>query len=353
MNRIHTRSMGFALVVVAFGATAIGSCAHAPSTSGGWSATSAKLFALTQVSDVDDLAAGRDGRMWFLLPEAKAVGAVDKDGNIEMYQYPENIDAAGQQIAAGPDGALWFTQVNPHVPVDSGPDMIGRITTKGDWAEYPIASWDALPQGIVAGPDGAMWFAERHANAIGRITMAGKIKEYALPHDGSGPTGIALGRDRKLWFTETDGDRIGSIDPVTGAIDEFVMPVAKSKPGPIAVDLAGEDVGVIELATHRLVLFDTAKHVFKDTSVASPVALATGPNSAIWFIDTSGHVGIEPGWSSAAPKTSLDAASQDEIPTTIAIEPHTGYVWFAVRKGPTFAYAGTGAVGFVEVRHVR
>lgn len=342
-----------ARLVWATAALVIAGCAHAPMVSGGWSATPAKVFALTQVSDVDDLAAGSDGRMWFLLPEAKAVGAVDDDGDIEMFQYPSNIDAIGQRIAAGPDGALWFTQANPHVPVDSGPDMIGRITTKGAWAEYPIASWDALPQGIVAGPDGAMWFAERHADAIGRITMAGRIKEFPLPHGGSGPTGIALGRDRKLWFTETDGDRIGSIDPDSGTIAEYPMAVAKSKPGPIAADLAGDDVGIIELATHRLVLFDTAKHVFKDTSAASLVALATGPNGAIWFIDSSGRVGIQPGWSSAAPATSLDVASHDDVPTTLAVEPHGGYVWFAVRKGPTFAYAGTGAVGFVQVRPVR
>jgi len=308
-----------------------------------------KVFPLTQISTVNNLALGSDGRMWFTLPLAKAIGAVDSGGNIEMYQNPENIDAEGERIAAGPDGTLWFTQVNPHVPVDSGPDMIGRITTKGVWSEYPIASWDALPGGIVAGPDGAMWFAERHANAIGRITKAGKIAEYPLPHAGGGPTEIVLGRDRKLWFTETDGDRIGCIDPATDRITDYTMPAAKSKPGPIAVDLTGEDVGVVEFASHRLVLFDTIKHVFKDTSVQAPVALTTGPNGAIWFIDANGDVGFQPARSYGRP-TLISVSTQDALPTAIALGLHDE-LWFAVRKGPTFAYAGTGAVGYLERGH--
>lgn len=342
MNRAISTSYCIVAVLLA------ASCAHATSI-GGLTVSEAKMFALTQVSEVDDLAVGSDGRMWFLLPAAKAVGAVDRDGNIEMYQYPINIDAVGQQIASGPDGALWFTQVDPHAPVDSGPDMIGRLTTKGAWAEYPIASWDSLPQGIVAGPDGAMWFAERHANAIGRITMSGKIKEYPLPHAGSGPTGIALGRDRTLWFTETDGNRIGDIDPATGEIVEYSLPVAKSKPGPIAADLNADDVAIIELATHRLVSFDTVKHTFEETAVEQPIALAPGPwHGELSFIDASGRIGF---WSKPGTRSDplFDVASKDEAPSAIAVDPHGDLIWFAVRKGPTFAYAATGGVGYVTV----
>jgi len=332
----------FVLVLPSLAAAA---CANSSTVSDGYF-TAPKVFPLTQISTVNNLALASDGRMWFTLPLAKAIAAVDSSGNVEMYQNPENIDAEGERIAAGPDGALWFTQVNPHVPVDSGPDMIGRITTKGVWSEYPIASWDALPEGIVAGPDGAMWFAERHSNAIGRITKAGKIVEYPLPHAGSGPTEIVVGRDRKLWFTETDGNRIGCIDPATDGIIDYAMPVAKSKPGPIAVDRTGEEVGVVALASHRLVLFDTVKHIFKDTSAQAPVALTTGSNGAIWFIDANGNVGFQPGWSDRHPIL-INVATQDALPTAVALGPRDE-LWFAVRKGPTFAYAGTGAVGYLE-----
>ena len=70
-------------------------------------------------------------------------------------------------IAAGPDGALWFT--------NHGNNSIGRITTAGAVTTYTDPSI-SLPWGIAAGPDGALWFTEffgfsgGHMNSIGRIT---------------------------------------------------------------------------------------------------------------------------------------------------------------------------------------
>src|SRR4029077_20274775 len=123
-GRRIVRALGFAALAFALLAGAAAwSCAsgaHNPQ---------AQVFALTQISRVNGLAPGPDGRMWFTLSDAKAVGAVDLHGNVELFQNATNIDADGQHLAAGPDGALWITQVNPHMPVDSGPDMIGRITT--------------------------------------------------------------------------------------------------------------------------------------------------------------------------------------------------------------------------------
>ncbi len=70
-------------------------------------------------------------------------------------------------IAAGPDGALWFTLPGPRV------DKIGRITTAGVITEFTIPTippYGSLPTAIAAGPDGALWFTESSANKIGRIT---------------------------------------------------------------------------------------------------------------------------------------------------------------------------------------
>ena len=69
------------------------------------------------------------------------------------------------EIAAGPDGALWFTNY--------GNGSIGRITTAGAVTNFTDPSI-SLPYGIAAGPDGALWFTDffngGHSNSIGRIT---------------------------------------------------------------------------------------------------------------------------------------------------------------------------------------
>ena len=55
-----------------------------------------------------------------------------------------------------------------------------RLGVDGEVTEYPLPT-PAPPTGIAAGPDGALWFTEPAANRIGRITTAGDITEFALP----------------------------------------------------------------------------------------------------------------------------------------------------------------------------
>ena len=76
------------------------------------------------------------------------------------------------QIAAGPDGALWFTE---------GANNIGRITTSGVFTEYPIPTADSALIGIAAGVDGALWFVEQIGNKIGRITTSGWSPNTRFP----------------------------------------------------------------------------------------------------------------------------------------------------------------------------
>ena len=87
-------------------------------------------------------------------------------------------------ITAGPDGALWFTGI---------PGEIGRITTAGVVTEFALpavpppagsspgtASTPAMPTAIAAGPDGALWFTGVPGE-VGRISTTGVVTEFAVP----------------------------------------------------------------------------------------------------------------------------------------------------------------------------
>ena len=82
----------------------------------------------------------------------------------------DNSDTVG--ITGGPDGALWFAE--------SAGNSIGRITTSGLIAEFPLPTPHSIPRLLTLGADGAMWFTER-ADRIGRITMSGAIAEFIVP----------------------------------------------------------------------------------------------------------------------------------------------------------------------------
>ena len=140
-------------------------------------------------------------------------------------------------------------------------------------AAQRIIEFDAhsIPFGIAAGPDGALWFTEVSATAIGRITLAGDVTEFLVPtgncasssasrpgrtarcgspkgrqqdrahhhrgehhgirrpHVHSGPSGITAGPDGALWFTEPDGNKIGRIT-TAGVVTEFTVPTTGSNP---------------------------------------------------------------------------------------------------------------------------
>src|SRR6516225_10961637 len=86
--------------------------------------------------------------------------------------------------------------------------------------EFPLPAHGILPPSgsanqIVAGPDGNLWFTENDtvSNAIGRITPSGQITEFKIPTPGGNPFGITVGPAGNLWFTENFGDKIGRITP--------------------------------------------------------------------------------------------------------------------------------------------
>ena len=83
-------------------------------------------------------------------------------------------------ITAGPDGAVWFTEIIPNAQNGNVTitGKIGRITPAGQISEFPLSS-NSYARGITAGPDGNLWFTE--PGKIGRITSLATISEFPLP----------------------------------------------------------------------------------------------------------------------------------------------------------------------------
>ena len=75
-------------------------------------------------------------------------------------------------ISLGPDGNVWFTEVG----ITGNGSGIGRITPGGTITEFTGAGSPGItpglgsPGGITAGPDGALWFTEIAGDKIGRMT---------------------------------------------------------------------------------------------------------------------------------------------------------------------------------------
>ena len=176
--------------------------------------TSGHVTLYSVTARTSDITAGPDGALWFTELQTSQIGRITTHGKVTMFSH--GITSAPYSITAGPDGALWFTE-----PAGG---RIGRITTNGRVTEYSKGITPTEePYDITSGPDGALWFTEYeehgssyqiHASKIGRITTTGAISEYSRHlNPGSAPTTITTGPDKKLWFVETTADRTGRLRP--------------------------------------------------------------------------------------------------------------------------------------------
>jgi virginiamycin B lyase len=173
------------------------------------------------------IAAGPDGAMWFTEESGDKIGRITTTGTITEYPTP-TANSAPSGIAAGPDGALWFTEEGSCIIGSRcslvGPSQIGRITTSGVITEYPTPSPNSQPFDIVAGPDGAMWFAE--LNAIGRISVPASnivLAASVLPESRSAQVGATATAFATLINGGTDTAIDCTIAPLTVIPATFVF----------------------------------------------------------------------------------------------------------------------------------
>jgi streptogramin lyase len=164
------------------------------------------------------IALGPDGNFWIAdegleleEPTIGQIGRITPDGAVTRFAVPtpvENFRPTG--IAAGPDGALWFT--------GSGVG-VGRIDTSGSITEFPLPLFGERDT-ITAGPDGNLWFGNSGPSSadgsVDRLTPDGHLTTYAVPY---GSRGISVGPDGNIWFTEWAGHAIGRITPGSPGIE--------------------------------------------------------------------------------------------------------------------------------------
>lgn len=159
---------------------------------------------------VRSLAIGPEGAAWLARADRDAaeLESVTPTGTVTRVPLVAGSDPSS--ITAGPDGALWFTE--------EAAGKVGRIMPTGEVRLFALG-----PRVIVAGSEGALWFSEngkrrhgwRSSARIGRITTSGKVAQFPIPF-GRGTEKLAADPRGRVWFSTEKGE-ISSIAP-SGAI---------------------------------------------------------------------------------------------------------------------------------------
>src|SRR5712691_3105111 len=256
----------------------------AVATSSAWAAPIAghfKEFPIpTANSEPRRIAAGPDGALWFTEFRASKIGRITTSGAIT--EFPVAGSTFPFDITAGPDGRMWFTESE---------SLIGAVNpANGHIRQFLLPGTDTDAVGITAGPDGALWFTVSPGlgapeGAIGRITTTGKITEFSLP-SGSSPFGITTGPDGALWFTEPGNGVIGRIT-TSGALTTFggAGLAGSITPGPDGNlwFTTGFDQKIGRITTGGMIT------LFPLLQSGTPMDITTRSDGALWFSEFAGN----------------------------------------------------------------
>ena len=150
------------------------------------------------------------GAVYFIDEVSGSINRIDGEGAITRF---DSVGPAGA-LAAGPDGALWYTALS-HIhrldPETGETDETRRIfvPTLSYWPE------------LITGPDGNFWLASGCADRLTRISLAGTITHFPTTSGGC-PYELANGPDGGVWFTEHYGNRVGRMR-TNGQLTEFAV----------------------------------------------------------------------------------------------------------------------------------
>ena len=115
-------------------------------------------------------------------------------------------DPHGEQLSHPPDGGAGQ---RPLVQHDCAPTRSAASASTGEITEYDTPGMG--PLGLAAGADGAIWFTGYNSTEIGRLTTDGVLTKLSIPTYAAVPYHIVAGPDGNLWFTEQQGNQIGQI----------------------------------------------------------------------------------------------------------------------------------------------
>jgi len=184
----------------------------------------------TAGSDPRRIAAGPDGNLWFMELNANKIARITPAGAVTEFAIPTaNAIIGSDRPIVGPDGNLWFGESNA--------GKIARITPAGVITEFTLPTPPPLKLLLITDAHGSVGFAENGTpDKIGKITPQGTIYEAAVSA-GANIKSAAIGSDTNVWFNEKGTNKIGRVTPL-GAVTEFTIPTANSGDSDI---IAGRD----------------------------------------------------------------------------------------------------------------
>ncbi len=206
-------------------------------------ATAAPLFAVTSAqSQIVQPTPGAPGD--YLLPDGSAKklvqdnctichnlrNVVNSNKSAEDWDNTVNMMmAAGAPITREQGNQIrdYLIASFPEKPRPMPAAINGQVQVK--FHEWSLPTPGERPHDPLAMPDGSLWWSGQFANRLGRLDpKTGEMKEYPIPING-GPHGLINDKDGNIWYAGNWGGHIGELNVKTGEYKFFPMPDPKAR----------------------------------------------------------------------------------------------------------------------------
>ncbi|MBI4680871.1 MAG: lyase [Nitrospirae bacterium] len=163
------------------------------------------------------------GRTWL------ALTPIEKGKDAELYALikgrwqRQKLSEVGRYITGmtfDSKGNLWFA-----APEKNAIGKLAGVRGKNEVTLYPVPTPEALPNQLAIDSKDNVWFIEWSGNKMGRLSPGGQIREYSIPPEEEKPVTLAFDRDGNIWFSTLMNYNLFRLDPETGAIKEYTVPV--------------------------------------------------------------------------------------------------------------------------------
>ncbi|MGO9875912.1 MAG: hypothetical protein ACLPVY_19210 [Acidimicrobiia bacterium] len=219
-----------------------------------------------------DIAAGPDGALWFTNYYGDSIGRITTSGTIT--NFPGSTIYEPDGITKGGDGAMWFANI--------GNSSIGRITTDGNGT---VSNYDdpriAVPYRVAAGPGGPTWFTNSASDSVGWVTAGGTTNIFYNPNILY-PQGITAGPDGAMWFTNFYGGSIGRITSAGQATFYSNQTIVAPLSITVGPDGALWFTNPGNSSIGRITTDGTITN-FSGPGISSPIDIVAGSDGALWF----------------------------------------------------------------------
>lgn len=265
------------------------------------------------------------GNIWYLeTREDLAVRVDPKTLTFTEYQLPRGAGPYSHAIDSR--GVHWITAHGIEMLLEFDPQ-------KREVISHAPPSFGFLIHINVSPLDDTVYFGQPGANKIVSYRRDSGFREYLIPTPNAGPGRFDFDASGNVWFPELYADKVARLDPKTGEVEEWDLPIKHGTPSYCRVDKEGV-VWISLPMADRILRFDGEEFKEYRIPTAGSVVSTTieDAEGAIWF--------TEGGWRGSAggnkigrldPETGkveeLQLSTPNAQPLGLIVD-RTGVIWF-------------------------